>query len=100
MKFRSLVVLAAGVNGDIVTRGELDQNRKEMEQMLRSEGYTGQRLTDAIKEYQANALRDQIDQLLLVQKGKDLSINVDNEINRRMQQMMLDAKFTDPDKFH
>ena len=33
-------------------------------------------------EYTANALRDQIDQLLLVQKGKDLNINVDAEVTR------------------
>src|SRR5262249_49241177 len=75
-------------------------SRKELEQALRADGYTGTRLTDALKEYSANSLRDQIDQLLLVQRGRDLSINVDNEINRRLQEMMLQEKITDPDKFH
>jgi parvulin-like peptidyl-prolyl isomerase len=92
--------IAAKVNGDIITRGELEQQSKELEQGLRTEGYTGARLTDALKEYNANALRDQIDQLLLVQRGKDLNVNVDNEITKQLQEMMLQAKITDPDKFH
>ena len=92
--------IAAKVNGDIVTRGELEQNRKEIEMQLRSEGMNGARLADAVKEYSSNALRDQIDQLLLVQKGKDLNINVDGEINRRLADMQVATKLVDPDKFH
>ena len=92
--------IAAKVNGDIVTRGELETTRKELEQGLRGEGLTGAKLSDALKEYTANALRDQIDQLLLVQKGKDLNINVDAEINRRVAEMQVQMKMSDPDKFH
>jgi len=92
--------IAAKVNGDIITRGELDQMRRELEQELRAQGYSGARLQDALKENSANALRNQIDELLLVQRGKDLNINVDTEINRQMQEMMVQAKINDPDKFH
>jgi peptidyl-prolyl cis-trans isomerase SurA len=92
--------IAAKVNGDIITRGELDQNRKEIEQGLRGEGLTGSKLSEAVKEYSANALRDQIDQLLLVQKGKDLNIKVDSEVNRRLADLQLQSKIADADKFH
>jgi len=92
--------IAAKVNGDIITRGELEQNRKEIEQQLRAEGLTGQKLTDAVRSYSANALRDQIDQLLLVQKGKDLNINVDGDVTRELADMQVASKITDPDKFH
>src|SRR5690242_10742580 len=98
--------IAAKVNGDIITRGELDTSRKEIEQGLRGEGLTGAKLTDAVKQYTANALRDQIDQLLLVQRGKDLNISVDSEITRQLADIQVQAKdkdgnrITDPDKFH
>src|SRR5690348_18031039 len=75
--------IAAKVNGDIITRGELDQSRKEIEQQLKGEGLSGAKLQDAVKQYSSNALRDQIDQLLLVQRGKDLNVSVDSEITRQ-----------------
>src|SRR6516162_2699970 len=74
--------IAAKVNGDIITRGELEQQRGEIEKELRSEGYTGARLSDAMKETSANALRNQIDEILLVQRGRDLNISVDTEITK------------------
>ena len=96
--------IAAKVNGDIITRGELEKKRVEIEGEARRQGLTGQRLTETVKEYAANALRDEIDQLLLVQKAKDLNINVDNEITRRLAEIQLQQKaahpeLSDPDKF-
>jgi parvulin-like peptidyl-prolyl isomerase len=92
--------IAAKVNGDIITRGELEQTRKESEQTHRAEGLTGQRLTDAVRADSARALRDQIDLLLLVQKGKDVSINVDGDVTRELADMQVASKISDPDKFH
>ena len=91
--------IAAKVNGDIITRGELDSQRRDLERSLRGEGMTGAKLTDALKEYSSNSLRDQIDQLLLVQKAKDLSINVDSEVTRELADIQVRAKISDPDKF-
>src|SRR5947209_11357714 len=98
--------IAAKVNGDIITRGELEQTRREFEQARRAEGLTGPRLQEALTKDTSNALRDQIDQLLLVQKGKDLNISVDSEITRQLADIQVQAKdkdgnrITDPDKFH
>jgi peptidyl-prolyl cis-trans isomerase SurA len=97
--------IAAKVNGDIITRGELNQTSKEIEQGLRGEGLTGTKLQDAVKQYTANALRDQIDQLLLVQKAKDLNISVDSDVTRQLADIQVQARdkdgnrITDPDKF-
>src|SRR5262245_9094786 len=91
--------IAAKVNGDIITRGELEQRRKEIDQGLRAQGLTGQKLQDAVREYAANALREQIDQLLLVQKAKDLTINVDPEVTREMAAIQVQSKIADQDKF-
>jgi len=92
--------IAAKVNGDIITRGELDQRRKDIEQQLRGEGLTGQRLSQAVTEYSSQALMEKIDELLLVQKGKDLNIKIDAEINRRLADLQVQSKISDPDKFH
>ena len=92
--------IVAKVNGDIITRTELEHSKQELEGQLRQQGLTGAALDKAVKERAADALRDQIDQLLLVQKGKDLNINVDGEVAKRVAQIQLDSKISDPDKFH
>ena len=92
--------IVAKVNGDVVTRGELEHNRQLLEQDLRNGGFTGERLQDALKQGEKDALRDQIDQLLMVQRGKDLDLKVDSDVSRRLAQMQVQSKIVDPDKFH
>ena len=91
--------IAAKVNGDIITRGELEQMRKESEDRHRAEGLTGARLAEAVRADTSRALSDQIDLLLLVQKGKDLGINVDGDVTRELADMQVASKISDPDKF-
>jgi parvulin-like peptidyl-prolyl isomerase len=91
--------IAAKVNGDIITRGELEKKRSDAEAEARRQGLSGVRLQDAVKEYSANALRDEIDQLLLVQKAKDLNINVDADVTRRLAEIQVQNKKPDPDQF-
>src|SRR5919205_3746665 len=91
--------IAAKVNGDIITRGELEKKRAEIEAEAKRQGLTGQRLQETVQEYSANALRDEIDQLLLVQKGKDLNINVDADVTRRLAEIQVQQRISDPDKF-
>jgi parvulin-like peptidyl-prolyl isomerase len=93
--------IAAKVNGDIVTRGELAEKNHEIEGLLRQQGLTGSKLTDAIQENTTNALRDEIDQLLLVQKAKEMpNLNVDADVTKYFNEWQTQAKITDPDKFH
>jgi peptidyl-prolyl cis-trans isomerase SurA len=91
--------IAAKVNGDIITRGELARKRAEIEAEAKRSGLSGARLQQALDEYAANALRDEIDTLLLVQKGKDLNISVDPEVTRRLAEIQVQQKISDPDKF-
>jgi parvulin-like peptidyl-prolyl isomerase len=93
--------IAAKVNGDIVTRGELAEKDKEIQGMLRQQGLTGAKLAEAIQENTANGLRDEIDQLLLVQKAKEMpSLSVEADVTKYFNQWQVTAKITDPDKFH
>jgi len=92
--------IAAKVNGEIITRGELDKQRAAITAAAQKAGLVGPALEDAVKKAAADALRDQIDQLLLVQKGKEMSINVDAEVNRRVADIQRQSGIADPDKFH
>jgi peptidyl-prolyl cis-trans isomerase SurA len=87
------------VNGDIVTRGEMARDRKMLETELKQQGITGPRLNEALNDNSRNILREKIDQLLLVQKAKELDIKVDTELNKRLLDIQRDYKIVDPDKF-
>ena len=91
--------IAAKVNGDVITRGELARKRLDIEAEAKRQGLTGTRLRQAVDETSANALRDEIDTLLLVQKGKDLNITVDADVTRRLAELQVQQKIGDPDKF-
>jgi parvulin-like peptidyl-prolyl isomerase len=88
------------VNGDIITRGELEKTRQAMEQEMKQQNIPAAKREEVLKERQADALRDQIDQLLLVQKGKQLDINVDSEVTKELADIQVQNKISDPDKFH
>ena len=91
--------IAAKVNNDIITRGELEHRRREIEQELRRQGLTGAKLADAVKQAERDALREQIDQLLLVQRGKDLDIKIDADVTRRLAEIQVQNNIRDPDQF-
>jgi parvulin-like peptidyl-prolyl isomerase len=91
--------IAAKVNGDIITRGELEKKRLEIEAEAKRQGLSGARLQEAVREAHANVLMKEIDTLLLVQKGKDLNISVDADVTRRLAEIQVQQKIADPDKF-
>jgi len=91
--------IVAKVNGDIITRGELEHSRQMLEMQLRAEKAPPDKIQQILKEKEAEALREQIDSLLLVQKGKELNINVDSEITRELADIQTQNKISDPDKF-
>jgi len=94
--------IVAKINGDIVTRGDLEKARVEMERELRQQGLTGPALQQQIDRIYKDELRNQIDQLLMVQKGKELDIDksVETELNRYIAGVQSESKISDPDKFH
>jgi peptidyl-prolyl cis-trans isomerase SurA len=91
--------IIAKVNGDIITKSEVERTMRSMEADLRAQGITGPRLQEALEQRTKDALRDRIDQLLLVQKGKELSINVDADISKYIARLQSESKIADPEKF-
>lgn len=87
------------LNGDIITNIDLDHDRADLEKSLRANGYTGQRLQDAIKAETPNLLRNKIDNLLLIQKGKELDLKVDADVNKFLADLQRQNNVADPEKF-
>jgi peptidyl-prolyl cis-trans isomerase SurA len=91
--------IIAKVNGEIITRGDVERTRKQMEAAMREQGATGQRLQEAMAEADKNILRERIDQLLLQSKAKELNLNVDSEVAKQLADIQRKSGITDPDKF-
>ena len=92
--------IVAKVNGDIITRGELERGRPALEEELKQQNAPPARLQELLKQKEADALRDQVDALLLVQKAKELNIDVEAELAKELADLQMQNKITDPDKFH
>jgi peptidyl-prolyl cis-trans isomerase SurA len=91
--------IIAKVNGDIITRSEIARTREQLLEEHERRGTTGAELEAALKQQEADILRDRIDQLLVIQKGKELSVNVDAEVSKEMARIQEQFKIGDPDKF-
>src|SRR5713226_6624983 len=82
--------IIARVNNEIITRSELDKARVAAEEDARQECQgkcTPEQLRADIEDRQKNTLRDLIDQSLLVQRGKDMGVNVEPEVIKRLDQL-------------
>ncbi|MEP6715281.1 MAG: peptidylprolyl isomerase [Terriglobia bacterium] len=92
--------IVAKINGQIITRGEYEHQREETRAQLEKQGLTGAALNNAVEKASADALREQIDQILLAQKGGEMGINVDADVNKRVADIQKQSGIADPDKFH
>ena len=92
--------IVAKCNGDIVTRSDLDKAQIELSEAYRHEGLAGAALDEKMAQESKHLLQDRIDNLLLVQKAKDLNINVDADLAKRVAAVQKQSGIADPDKFH
>jgi parvulin-like peptidyl-prolyl isomerase len=91
--------IIAKINGEVITSSEMENTRHLLAMELKQQGFAGDRLQQALQEHEKDALRNQIDQLLLVQKGKELNINIDTDVSKKMAQIQLEQKIADPEQF-
>ncbi len=92
--------IVAKVNGDIVTTTDLTRSRAELEADLQHQGLSGDVLKKELAARSNDLLRDRVDMLLLVQKAKDLDINVDSEVTKQLANLQRQFKIADQEKFH
>lgn len=91
--------IIAKVNGDIITRSEMDRSRAQIEAQLRQRGANPVEIQREIEERSKHILRERIDQMLLAQKGREMSVNVDPEVSKYIADIQRQTGIADPEKF-
>ena len=87
--------IIARVNNEIITRSELDRSRASAVEDAQQECQnrcTPEQLKSAIEEGQKNALRNLIDQSLLVQRAKDMGVSMEPDVIKRLDQIRVQNK--------
>lgn len=89
---RIVEVIVARVNNEIVTRSELSAARVTLKDEVQHDcpTCTPAQIEQKMAPLEKDLLRDLIDNLLLVQRAKDLSINVDTDVIKRLDQLRQD----------
>jgi peptidyl-prolyl cis-trans isomerase SurA len=84
--------IIARVNNEIITRSEYDKARASIADEAKQDCQnhcTPEQLEIAIEDGQKNALRNLIDQSLLVQRGKDMGISVEPDVIKKLDQIRI-----------
>jgi len=90
--------IIARVNNDIITKSEYDKALAAAVDGAKDEcenKCTPQQLEAATEDRRKSALRDLIDQSLLVQRGKDMGISVETEVIKQLDQIRIANKLPD-----
>jgi peptidyl-prolyl cis-trans isomerase SurA len=89
--------IIARVNNEIITRSEYEKGRHSAEEDARQECQnrcTPEQLRISIEDRQKNALRDLIDQSLLVQRAKDMGVSVETDVIKQLDQIRTQNKLS------
>ncbi|HET9804246.1 MAG TPA: peptidylprolyl isomerase, partial [Candidatus Acidoferrum sp.] len=92
--------IIARVNNEIITKSEYDKALTSAEEDAKQEcdnKCTPQQLQQMTDDRKKSALRDLIDQSLLVQRGKDMSISVETDVIKQLDQIRIQNKLPDMD---
>ena len=84
--------IIARVNNQIVTRSEFLRNKDQLKDDVKQQDPAN--ADKLYAEREKDILRDLIDQQLLLEKGKDLSISGDTELIKRLDQMRKEMKLS------
>ncbi len=78
--------IIARVNENIITQRQYDHEVEKLRAEL-SQKYSGDELEKQVREQSRHLLSDLIDENLMVQKAKDLDINVDTDVVKRLDEI-------------
>src|SRR5580658_2785959 len=87
--------IVARVNNEVITRSEFDHAKVTAAEDAKQDCLnrcTPEQLKTLIEDSQKNALRDLIDQSLLVQRAKDMGISVEPEVIKQLDQIRIENK--------
>ncbi len=91
MKAVVIEEVIARVNNDAITRGDLERARNELQQEAQQDcpKCTPQEINDRVAAEDKNLLRDLLDNSLLVQHGKDMGVNVEADVVKRLDDIRI-----------
>ena len=75
--------IIARVNNEIITQHQYEEEQAKLREEL-SKQYSGAELEAQVREQSKDLLRDLIDESLMVQKAKDLDINVETDVVKQL----------------
>jgi len=84
---RVIEQIIAKVNGEIITRSDMERNLGEQKAEMARQNLPAAQLAEAVAERQKDVLRDLIDQSLLVQRAKELNISVESQVIRQLDEI-------------
>ena len=87
--------IIARVNNEVITLSEYQKARQTAEEDAKQECQgrcTPEQLQTDIEDRRKNTLRELIDQSLLVQRGKDMGVNVEAEVIKQLDQIRIQNK--------
>jgi len=87
--------IVARVNNEVITRSEFEHSKVTAEEDAKSDCQnrcTPEQLKALTEDRQKNALRDLIDQSLLVQRAKDMGISVEPDVIKQLDQIRIENK--------
>jgi peptidyl-prolyl cis-trans isomerase SurA len=83
--------IIARVNNEIVTQRQFNREREKIRAEL-AQQYSGSELDAKVREQSKNLLRDLIDEDLMVEKAKDLDVNVETDLVKRLDEIRQNLK--------
>jgi peptidyl-prolyl cis-trans isomerase SurA len=87
--------IVARVNNEVITRSEFEHSKITAEEDAKTDCQnrcTPEQLKTLTEDRQKNALRDLIDQSLLVQRAKDMGVSVEPEVIKQLDQIRIENK--------
>lgn len=91
--------IIAKINGEIITRSDMERRTAELQAELARQKLAGKELEAAVAERRKDVLRDLIDQSLLVQRGKELNVNVETQLIRYLDEMRRQQNIASMEEF-
>jgi parvulin-like peptidyl-prolyl isomerase len=93
--------IVAKVNGEIITHGDLEEKYRQIDAAATQAGLKGAERDEKVKSTKEDVLRNEIDELLLVQKAKDMpGLTVEADVTKFFNNLQAQYKFNDENKFH
>jgi peptidyl-prolyl cis-trans isomerase SurA len=92
--------IVARVNNEIITLSDYERAEGTLEEEARQDcpACSPDKVQEVLKNRRANLLRDLIDQSLLAQKGKDLGLNVQTDVVKRLDELRQQYGWKDMDE--